>query len=220
MGGTGTAGDSSTIRKTKNRVMPCHISPAMGLKSGDGRGERNLSGQEAMPSLGGCQLIPVLEIGLLGVWGLGLVYCFCFCKSQIFPLMRFQGPRTVDSEISTAGFRKLPISATTHSPLVSYRPVSGNGNPSPKQALATISPPQGQGIQTQSPPPARGQCILKKEPGDGESVWGMRAFFMPLKPENGFKRPVLFQEKRRGRFELRGGSVRTHQRDLALGKKK
>lgn len=163
--------------------MPCHTSPAMGLKSRGGSGERNLSGQEAMPSLGGCQLIPILEIGLLGVWGLGLIYCFCFCKSQIFPLMRFQGPRKVDCEISTTGCQKLPISATTPSLLVlifpnpSYCPVLGNGNPSPKHALATISPPQGQGIQTQSPLPARGPCILKKEPGGRESIWGNEGLF-------------------------------------------
>lgn len=137
MGGTGTAGDSSTIRKTKHRVMPCHISPSMGLKSGGGRGERNLSGQEAMPSLGGCQLIPVLEIGFLGIWGLGLVYCFCFCKSQIFPLMRFQGPRKVDCEISTTGFQKLPISATTQSLLVLLFP-----NPSTAQFWGMAVPPQ------------------------------------------------------------------------------
>lgn len=61
---------------------------------------------------------------------------------------------------------------------------------------------------------------MKKEPGGRESIWGTKAFFMPLKPENGFKRPVLSKEKRGGRFELRGRSVRKHPRDLALGKKK
>lgn len=85
--------------------------------------------------------------------------------------MRFQGLRKVDREMSTAGVWTLPrrppgplLVLTFPNP--SRCAVLGNGSPSPRHVLVTLSSPRGRGS---SP---RGQCIWKEEPGGREGIWG------------------------------------------------